>query len=281
MVIQPLQLGPLQPPPFDGRGSYTWRDAVGRPIARATSADGWSWMRLEGLATYRYRHEPQSGSLSCFAAPDEGVPWAAVVDQYLRTVVVFALQSYGYCCLHAAAVEGRAGVALLAGPSGVGKTTLALELGRRGLTVLADDAAVVEASPPGGGPALRPLPFEPYLRPDAAGRHGLRERRLITPPDAPLPLGERRPLTALVFLERKGDGSGSPPALTEASGTEAFEALLARAFLAKQVEALREPRVVRELLLVAGRVPAYTLSYGDDVGAVTRAATEVEKLVSA
>jgi hypothetical protein len=83
----------------------------------------------------RFRLDASGERLEC--APQlEGLHWQqALLGRILPNVAVMR----GYEALHASAVESPAGVVALAAPSGMGKTTLALELMRRGWPLFADD----------------------------------------------------------------------------------------------------------------------------------------------
>ena len=66
--------------------------------------------------------------------------------------------------LHAAALERDGRVLLLAGPSGVGKSTLVYAASRAGLRVLAEDAVFLQA---GAAPRVWGMPGSVHLLPDA------------------------------------------------------------------------------------------------------------------
>jgi hypothetical protein len=66
--------------------------------------------------------------------------------------------------LHAAALERDGAVLLLAGPSGVGKSTLVYAAMRAGLRVLAEDCAFLQAEP---APRVWGMPGSVHLLPDA------------------------------------------------------------------------------------------------------------------
>lgn len=76
---------------------------------------------------------------------------------------VFGILCYrrGLLPLHASCVRIGDGAVALAGPSGMGKSTLAAALLRRGHAVLADDVTVIDAAAPGGP---RVLPAFPRLK---------------------------------------------------------------------------------------------------------------------
>jgi hypothetical protein len=82
------------------------------------------------------------GELTC-APAHPGLDW-------LRTLLAKVLPAVsvmrGYEALHAAAVRGPHGAIALAGPSGIGKTTLAMTLMARGMPLVCDDVLAMSRS---------------------------------------------------------------------------------------------------------------------------------------
>ena len=68
------------------------------------------------------------------------------------------LQQRGVMTLHASAIETQAGAVLFAGPSGIGKSSLAAALVERGNTMLADDVTGVVLDAAGRPVALSAFP---------------------------------------------------------------------------------------------------------------------------
>jgi len=84
-------------------------------------------------------------SLSC-APRAEGLQWQrALLSKVLPIVSVIR----GYEALHASAVDTPDGVIAILAPSGAGKTTLAVELMRRGRPLISDDILTLGATPGG------------------------------------------------------------------------------------------------------------------------------------
>ncbi|MRR12527.1 hypothetical protein EG835_08705, partial [bacterium] len=96
----------------------------------------------------------------------------------LRRALPFALALRGHVVLHASAVEAGGGAVAFVGESGIGKSTLARELGALGCRVLSDDLLRVE---PRGPRVLVP-----------AGHSGGRRTRWV-------------PLREVFFLARSAD----------------------------------------------------------------------------
>ncbi|MGN6558781.1 MAG: HPr kinase/phosphorylase [Solirubrobacterales bacterium] len=132
-------------------------------------------------------------------------------------VLPFAAVLQGLEVLHAGAVVFDGGAVAISGPSGAGKTSLALALVRRGAELLADDVVAVE----GAGEELLAHPGAPIagidraevarLRAAGAGEAGSllaeNEREQI----ARAEVAERPvPLQALFLLERRSEAQGAP-----------------------------------------------------------------------
>ena len=158
---------------------------------------------------------------------DSPNPWR-VVDHLRHVIIDRALSdTEPLVVLHAAVVTKGDSCVVLAGPSGAGKTTLALALLEEGWSYLSDDAAPFD---PASGRVI-PFPKPLNLR-DAATWEGLRER--WSPPSWPAePIGGL-PIPASAFSRREGSGSipthlvfssylpGSPGRLESLSAGEAL-----------------------------------------------------------
>lgn len=78
--------------------------------------------------------------LLCAPVEPESLPWQQVL---LARILPNVSLANGYEALHASAVQSPHGVVAVAAPSGMGKTTLAVELMRRGWPLCADDVLVL------------------------------------------------------------------------------------------------------------------------------------------
>jgi hypothetical protein len=131
-----------------------WHAPQGPPVWVGCLGDGCELAIEYGTAgdvlfTYgdraRFRLDASHGSLQC-APLREGMHWQQVLlGRILPDVAIIR----GYEALHASAVQSPLGIVALAAPSGVGKTTLALELVRRGWPLVTDDVLTLELSAPG------------------------------------------------------------------------------------------------------------------------------------
>jgi hypothetical protein len=137
------------------------------------------------------------------ALPEPSVSHGTVTDGYTRTALPFFLQLRGHLCLHASGVLTPRGVVAFAGASGVGKSTLAASVVRRGYPQWADDAVAVSTR--SGRPMSVRLPFSPRLSASAD------QFVSSTPAQPPVPStsGELpEPLLAVFVLERTAGAPG-------------------------------------------------------------------------
>lgn len=148
----------------------------------------------------------------------EGLPDDAWQRLLIAQVLPFAAVLQGLEVLHASAVVWRGqGIAFL-GRSGAGKTTLALELCRRGASFLADDVLALERGPDGvlghpGTPVAAVNRAAPARRLDE--RATTIDRRVISINRRERVVrmsGARQPapLAALFLLDRRADGPQHP-----------------------------------------------------------------------
>jgi hypothetical protein len=218
---------------------------------------------IEGPAYGSFLLAGDGGHVGCMPGERGEPEWQRLL---IAQVLPFAAVLRGLEVLHASAVADERGAVVLAGRSGAGKTTLALELCRRGARFLADDVLVLEQT----GQEIQGHPGSPVAglaHEEARRLHGLglgmgdrvlgvnRRERLLRMSAAPAPA----PLHALFFLERRA----GPPSAPE------FEALPdARMLLAATFNTvLRSPKRLRALLelcatLATRRVERLTISPG-------------------
>lgn len=207
------------------------------------------------------------------AHPYSGVTPATVRDAFLATVLPLALQARGRQLLHASAVDTARGLVALCGGSGVGKSTLAAGLARRGFPQWSDDSVLLadDLGRGGEGPVdCLHLPFRPRLQPDVRGRWEEGE----APPRLVLAPGARRPLRCVLVLCR-----GEVPAVRPvALGAEALPVLLDNAYRFPGPSETTHALVLAFLDLVA-RVPVRRLLVPDDLDRLDRTLDEVADVI--
>ena len=143
------------------------------------------------------------------------------VDAWQRLLIAqalpFAAVLQGLEVLHASAVVTEQGAVAFLGPSGAGKTTLALALCGRGPGFLADDVLAIEVAHDAliGHPGPATAGVDHPEADSLIGSGRLRQRdvlavnsreRVVRIPEAAAPA----PLEALFFLDRKADGPARP-----------------------------------------------------------------------
>ncbi|TYO89647.1 hypothetical protein [Oceanicella actignis] len=191
------------------------------------------------------------------------------------------LHQRGGLPLHAAAVALPRGAALLLGPAGAGKSTLAAALGGMGFAMLADDLTALDDRAP-GGPLVQPAIGTVKLWPDSARAlggpgarvpvEGMSKTILRTRENAPAPA----PLRAIVVLDWLHPPEAAPET-SEMNRIEALDALrgaIQRPALARALG--REGEILARLAALAGRIPALRLARPRRYGAMP----EVAKLIA-
>jgi hypothetical protein len=188
-----------------------WSGAGGPPTWRGRLGDGKALeieLGTDGDVLFTY------GDRACFrldrdrrtltaAAVRPGLAWQrALLTKVIPSISVMK----GYEALHASALESPLGVVAIAAPSGTGKSTLAIELMRRGWPLFTDDVLTLAATPDGvrahpGSPhmnlAALPTADEPTEIVDSVGV--LDGERWVAAQSAPL---EARPVHSVCLLAR-------------------------------------------------------------------------------
>jgi hypothetical protein len=189
-----------------------WSGPVSNAAWRGTLADG-SELSIRWGSTgdllfgygeqARFLLAADRARLLCAPEDALALAWQRVLLSRVLPVVALAR---GYEALHAGAVETPAGVVAVAGPSGVGKSTLVAELLRRGHRLFTDDVLVVGSSSSG---AVLAYPGTPHLSLDAGvalesegEALGVLGGKLWMAVDGAA--GESRPLAAVAILDRDG-----------------------------------------------------------------------------
>jgi hypothetical protein len=205
-------------------------------------------------ATGGYRLEPESLTVSVTPRGDE----EAWEHRLLAVVIPLLLAERGDLVLHAAVVETEAGALVLCGPSGRGKSTLALAYAEIGHDVLSEDGAVI------GGNGARPLvwPAATGVRVREQGETGGR-RRVRALGEAKV---EPSPPVALVLLEERGQALSVSPL----APVEALTALAPNLVHSGGQSGLGA--AFGRLATLLGEMPAFRASLPDDLATVPEAA---------
>jgi hypothetical protein len=203
------------------------------------------------------------------ALADGGRSLAAL---HLPVVLAFALRHHGLFHLHAAALAAGERAVLVAGQSGVGKTTLALALLEAGLAWLCDDAAFLTERE--GAPWLEGVPRPFHLRPrtvdafpraaagaGAADASGRRELDAEAAWPGRMTRGPLRP-GILLFPEVTG---AAATAIERLSAADALGRLVEASALLVVDGAARSPEHLALLGRLASAAPALRVALGEDL----------------
>jgi hypothetical protein len=141
-----------------------WSGSADDPLWRGRLGDGSDLVVERGsggdlLFTHgesaRHRLDPLGLTLHC-APQEEGLGWQRAL---LTKIIPVISLLRGYEALHASAVSSPRGTVVIAAPSGIGKSTLAGELTRRGWPLMSDDVLTLEQVPEG----VRAHPGTPHM----------------------------------------------------------------------------------------------------------------------
>jgi len=243
---------PDSPAFASGLGWERHLDHEGRVCAYTRAADGNGWLRVPGLACFRFLTD--DGYIEARAEADASAD--RIRDTYYRIALPLALQAAGHEVLHASAVSDARGVHVFCGASRSGKSTLAYALGRRGFEMWADDAVAFNVD--GRGIAAVPLPFVLRLREEVAeffdvptriGQSDGKTEMLRHQASGP------REIASVSLLER-----GRSSTIAPVSAQESLPAVLYHSFYFS----LDDPSIVRRMgtqfLELVAEVPVFRVS---------------------
>jgi hypothetical protein len=184
-----------------------WTLAAPDHTARTTLYQVGRSFELWATEACAYRIDPEAGRIEM---PDSDDP--VVREQRLWAIpAALCLLHRGDIPLHAAAVEIGGRAVVLAGPSGQGKTTLALACHSHGFRVLSEDLTCCRLAP---GATVLPGPALLRVRPDVYGGHPPTGMHVVAARPDRVHLAvdpDRRgsgapvPLAAIVFLREAAD----------------------------------------------------------------------------
>jgi hypothetical protein len=179
-----------------------------------------------------------------------------------RAGAMIALRARGLYQLHASAAVNPDGIAFLfAGPSGVGKSTLAYALARQGWQILGDDGVVLEPTPNGARlHAWRePLQVSSALAPEFPELRARQQFENVNDPRRRIPMPARAahhaPLGAILFPRR-----GACDRLSPLSQTMALAELIVQSAQVLLADS-ETPRHFARLRHVVSTVPSFRLEH--------------------
>jgi hypothetical protein len=230
-------------------------------------------MDIPGVASFGFAVPTESVT----AVPHPPARPELIRVTYERSVLPLVLQAGGAEVLHASAVYMRAGVVALCGSSGVGKSTTAMALGRRGHPLWADDVVALDMN--GRHPEVLPLSFELRLRAEAASFFGEKPgaTRRLRPSGTPGNGAEPEPacLLALCVLSRDDERAG---VAVERLGAGAVPALLTHAYCFSLQQAVFKRRMLQHYLELAARVPVFAIRFRPGLERLSAVADVIEQV---
>lgn len=236
-----------------------WYDPDGRVCGYGYTLNGQHWIHVPDLASFRF--DGSRDEVTAIAAPSARPEW--IFEAYQRSVLPVVLQALGREVLHASAFLTPHGVVALCAYSGTGKSTTAYAFGRRGYRIWADDALAFAATARSVGAI--PLPFESYLRPDAASffnRERTPARTTAGWDSTPADGLKSTPLAAVCVLERiPGVDDQGTVVISRLSTSQAFLAVLAHAYCFSLKDSERKRQMLQQYLALTAQVPVFAVRF--------------------
>lgn len=263
-VLLPVSATVLPPaPPTPGQ---PWRDSAGVVHAHHRSAGDTHWIDVYGVGRFLFRESEPGVQV---AADSD---WEHVLDTYQRYVLPMVLHALWLEVLHASAVVGSDGVVALCGYSGMGKSTLAHALSRRGYSAYADDALAFTVA--GSRLETVPMPFRLRLRPASVAHFGADN------PAAQSDLPQGAPLAAICLLEQTADADDPSPRADRLAPGAAWLALLPHAYCFTLDTPERKRHMVRAYTHLTRSVPTIRVRYASGLAGLSDVAMAIERAVS-
>jgi hypothetical protein len=232
------------------------------------SAAGLHWAHLPGTASFCF-----AADSNVVAIPEPDVPPEIVEDAYFRNVLPLVIQLRGHEVLHASAVVTRAGLLVICGVSGAGKSTFAYGLSQRGCSLWADDAVALDIDE---APITAfPVPFSLGLRSDASRFFG-RESRI-----AATTVAARSVPFAVMTLEPALGHASRVVDITSLEPAAAFTALLPHAYFFRLSDAARNAVMLDRYLRLASSVPTFAVRFRRGLDEMPAVLDEIEERVLA
>ena len=257
-----------------GSAVQVWRDEQGTTLAFCYTLNGRRRVDVPGVASFSFGAPAETVT----AYPLTSVRPDVIEETFCRAVLPMVLQASGTEVLHASAVHTR-GVVALCGTSGVGKSTIAFALSRRGYRLWADDAVAIDLS--GGSFVALPLPFEMRLRPRAAAFFGFERQAVGASSAGPMDQVDPSPapVAALCVLSR-GDEErrGGDVRIERLRPSAALPALLAHAYCFSLEDPGLKRSMVQHYMELVARVPVFALQFRSGLELLPVILDEIEKV---
>jgi hypothetical protein len=255
-----------------GAASEVWREHKGRVSAYGFSKDGRHSIYVPRVATFYFNRDAQE--VTAVAVP--GVSSDRIEDAYRRIGLPLALQALGTEVLHASAVLTPGGIVAFCAVSGVGKSTIAFALSRRGYTHWADDSVALDTS--GTRICAIPIPFRIRLKNEAA--EYFRTELESVRADSVSFGADPEPLLALVLLQRAVEQDGPDVEIVPVTPSAAFPALLEHAHCFSLVDPDRKRKMMATYLEITNRIPVYEMRFQRGLEKNQAILNELEKVIS-
>ena len=255
-----------------------WRDADGTVLGSSGYLGDLCFVRVNGIADFVFDLE----SSPVGATPERSASHEQVEDAYLRVALPLVLQARGTEVLHASANLTPAGLLLICGNAGSGKSTLCCGLAQRGYPPLADDAVAFRFDDEGA--FALPMPFRLRLRPDAASCFlgpddgSLHYRASVSPNNCDQPRPLRIAHGLILDLERSTGLEITVDPIRR--GPELVTSLLPHAYAFTLGDPDRKRRIMQEYMSLATHLPWSAVKLGRGLDAIDRRLDVIESLLS-
>ena len=209
---------------------------------------------------------------------DTVAPAETLAPEVLNVALALILSRLGYVLLHGGSVAIRGSVAVVMGPPGAGKSSLALAMARKGIETISDEIVPLtfeDGVPlcPGGNPLIRVSPelLLPGEREPGSPTHGgkalldLRKIGLRSSRGA-------RPVGCFLFLGPRFVAGRDPFRLEPLSRADSLTRSIDNAYTRRVLTRARQRRQFRLLAGAVRLVPSYALSIREGIENVDAAA---------
>lgn len=268
------QAAPADLPGVAPADAEIWRDPDGAVFALSYVRDGRHRVDLPELVSFVFDRTGEEVR----AIPHPPARPELIREVFEHSALPLVLQALGTEVLHASAVLAPRGVVAFCGASGMGKSTIAYGLHRRGYPLWADDAVAVQTSPTAVG--VIPLPFDVRLRPAPARLFGYGARSTRLPSGRPLTPPDDREPTRLGALFVLSQASSAGPTMGRLEPSAAFAALLPHAYCFSPNDVEGKRRMLGRYLELAARLPVFRVCLADNLDTLPSALDGIEQVLA-